>query len=343
MKNILKVLLRIGISGLLLFFILKRVNFKETFELLKNANMRIFLTSFAGYTLLAMSSALRWHRLLLVQDVKVAYRNALAYYLIGFFYNNFLPAVFGGSVIRALYAGRTTGKNKEAFSSVLTELLIGSWAVVSFTIIVIIISFVWFRPVIVKTVIIPILTVFVIASTLIYLFFERGFMRKFKGIVERVKVFELGNKVKEFYNAMYLYREEKKTIFEVILVSFIMQLSIAFMNLSVGISLGFKLPIMSYVVYPTIIGLLATIPITINGLGLREWGYRFFFAQMGLTESQAVTLSLLFYFVGVIGSLAGGIIFPFMKLKPQFHTNNRVSATDKLHDKSKIEDSFGSD
>ena len=58
---------------------------------------------------------------------------------------------------------------------------------------------------------------------------------------------------------------------------------------------------------------MTTIPLTINGLGIREWGYRFFFAQVGLSSTETVTLSLLFYIVGVIGSLAGGIIFPFMK------------------------------
>ncbi|MCK4353456.1 flippase-like domain-containing protein [candidate division WOR-3 bacterium] len=312
MKDTLKVIARILISAGLLFLVLRKVDFKEIFELLKNANMGIFLTSFIGYAFLSLASTFRWHRLLWAQNVKIPYRRTLAYYLIGFFYNNFLPSVVGGGIVRALYVGRINKKNKEAFSSMLTELLLGSWALLAFAIIV---SLCWFRSITVKSITSLLLGIFVLVTVFIYLFFKKGIMRKFKGMIERIKIFELGNKIKECYNAMHIYRNKKILIFEVILFSFGMQIAMALMNLSIGISLGFKLPLMSYVVYPAIIGLLATIPITINGLGLREWGYGFFFAQVGLTGSEAVTLSLLFYFVGVIGSLSGGIIFPFMKFK----------------------------
>lgn len=307
----LKIILRIVISAGLLFFIFRRMDFKEMLELLRNAHLGIFLTSFGGYALVVLVSALRWHRLLEVQDIRIPYRRTLAYYIIGFFYNNFLPAVVGGGFVRAFYAGRVTQKSKGAFSSMLVELVIGVWGLVIFALLI---SLFWFKSPAIKKALIPLLGAFILLTVLMYLFFERGFMRKFKGLVERIKVFNLGSRMSEFYNALYIYKDKKRAIFESVLLSFGVQFAIGLMNISIGIALGFKLPLVSYIIYPSIISLLMILPITINGLGLREWGYRFFFIQVGLTGSQAVTLSLLFYFVGVIGSLVGGIIFPFMKL-----------------------------
>lgn len=309
MKKRVKIVIRVVITGIILFFVLRKVNFVEMVILLKGANIWLFLTSFASYGVMAVLCALRWNKLLAVQQIELPYRRGLAYYLIGFFYNNILPTAIGGGVVRALYAGRAKQKNKEAFSSILVELILGGWSLIIFALIA---SLFWFRTLSLY-VILVLLGGFVLSTLLLYLFFERGFMKKFKIIIDRVKAFGLGDKIKEFYEALYLYKDKKVEIIEAILLSFGIQFIIALMNLLIGVSLGFKLPIMSYIIYPVIIGLLTTIPITINGLGVREWGYRFFFAQVGLSGSQAVTLSLLFYFVGVIGSLSGGIVFPFVK------------------------------
>ncbi len=310
MKRALNIILRVVISGGLLFLILRKVDFAEIGRILKEANINFFLIAIGGYIIMAVLSALRWHRLLKVQKVELPYRRTLAYYLIGFFYNNFLPTTIGGGAVRAIYAGRADKKMKESFSSMLIELIIGGWALIAFALIA---GLLWFRGASLYKVLLPLVGVFVLASVLVYLFFERGVISKFKGIVEKIRIFGIGEKAKGFYNALHTYRDKKKQIIEALVLSFAIQFVIAIMNLSIGLAVGFKLPFMSYVVYPVIIGLLTTIPLTINGLGIREWGYRFFFAQVGLSSTETVTLSLLFYIVGVIGSLAGGIIFPFMK------------------------------
>jgi hypothetical protein len=310
MKNLLKNIIRITISGGVLFFVLRRINFSEIQQLLKDANVGIFLLSFLVYGVMMALCALRWHRLLYVQKVSLPYKRTLAYYLIGFFYNNILPTVIGGGVVRALYAGKAKNKNKEAFSSMLAELVIGGWGLLIF---VLIASLFWLRKLSLYKIILPFFGGLVLSTAFLYLFFEREVMKKLGSITQRIKIFGINNKIKEFYESLYIYKDKKLLLIESVFLSFGVQALIGLMNFLIGISLGFKLPIMSYIIYPVIIGLLTAIPITINGLGIREWGYSFFFAQVGLTSSSAVILSLLFYFVGVIGSLAGAFVFPFVK------------------------------
>jgi len=56
----------------------------------------------------------------------------------------------------------------------------------------------------------------------------------------------------------------------------------------------------------TVIGL---IPVTINGIGLREGAFVFIFTQMGVTASQSLILSLLYRLGIIILSLVGGVLY----------------------------------
>ena len=141
MKRRLWLILRILVSVGLLFFILRRMNFDDAITLLKNVNVGLFLLSFVAYFLVVAISTLRWYELLGAQKVRLSYNKTLAYYLVGFFFNNFLPAVVGGGAIRAFYAGRVTNKNKEAFASMATELIFGLIGIFLFTVIVVLIYF----------------------------------------------------------------------------------------------------------------------------------------------------------------------------------------------------------
>jgi uncharacterized membrane protein YbhN (UPF0104 family) len=54
------------------------------------------------------------------------------------------------------------------------------------------------------------------------------------------------------------------------------------------------------------IHVIGIIPVAINGIGLREGAFVYFFTQMGISLSQAFALSLLFRLGSLIPSLVGG-------------------------------------
>ena len=51
------------------------------------------------------------------------------------------------------------------------------------------------------------------------------------------------------------------------------------------------------------------VPVSLNGLGVREGAYVFFFGSAGLVASQAVAASLLFALLTTLVSLSGGVLF----------------------------------
>jgi len=78
-------------------------------------------------------------------------------------------------------------------------------------------------------------------------------------------------------------------------------------------SLGVEVPLVYCLIFIPLISALSLLPISFNGLGIREGGYIFFFSQIGLNMTQAVSASLVFFVLVVLTSLIGGIAFVFQR------------------------------
>ena len=50
------------------------------------------------------------------------------------------------------------------------------------------------------------------------------------------------------------------------------------------------------------------LPLSINGVGWREWAYVILFGQVGVSESSALAMSLGFYGLNIFMALVGGIL-----------------------------------
>ena len=50
-----------------------------------------------------------------------------------------------------------------------------------------------------------------------------------------------------------------------------------------------------YAVFVPMVSLLTLLPLSLNGMGVREWGCALFLAPLGVSEAQALTLSILWF------------------------------------------------
>lgn len=59
----------------------------------------------------------------------------------------------------------------------------------------------------------------------------------------------------------------------------------------------------------TLISFITMLPISVNGLGVREGCYVLFFSELGVPMEIALTVSLLLFVMVSISSLAGGLFW----------------------------------
>jgi hypothetical protein len=59
------------------------------------------------------------------------------------------------------------------------------------------------------------------------------------------------------------------------------------------------------------VSLLTLLPVSLNGMGIREWGTVLFLKPLGVNEGTALTLAFLWFAVNTVAALAGGFVYLF--------------------------------
>lgn len=92
-------------------------------------------------------------------------------------------------------------------------------------------------------------------------------------------------------------------------------LSLVFHLIQIGIqiliadALGFELPWAYACVFFPLVDIVAMLPVSISGMGLREGSYVFFLGKLGVGPEKAVACGVLWLGIVVTSGLAGGLVF----------------------------------
>ena len=100
MKKALSFGLKLLVSSALLYFFLSKVDLSEVADKLKEIDRLLFFAAFLTYMATLLIAAKRWS-LFLPGHLK--YPRLVSLFLIGSFFNTFLPGLVGGDAIKAYY------------------------------------------------------------------------------------------------------------------------------------------------------------------------------------------------------------------------------------------------
>ncbi len=78
-------------------------------------------------------------------------------------------------------------------------------------------------------------------------------------------------------------------------------------------ALGIKAPVSFFFIFVPVVNILGMLPVSFSGIGIREGGYWFFLAQVGVDRAAALALGLLSSAVVLVTGLTGGLVFLLWK------------------------------
>jgi uncharacterized protein (TIRG00374 family) len=273
---------------------------------IKNLNTLYFVIIIILFFIFYLIFSLRWNFLLKAQGIYISESRSFLYLLVSFFFNNFLPSGLGMDVIRSAYAGEKENFEKAFGASIMERILgmigmmiIGVFAVFSGKSNFIKLSILYLG--------------LILLTILIYYFFTSLKVDWLKEKLLSIKLFNLGKSVREFYRAIKIYKSKRKTILIGIAYSVLVQMVITVINYFTAKGLTLPVPFSALLAFVPIITIISLIPLTINGLGLREAAYVYFFSSINITESEAFSISIVYFITSVITSSIGGIVFIFLK------------------------------
>jgi hypothetical protein len=114
-------LIKIAVSGGLLYLLLSNVDLGRLWTVARTASIPWLAAGLALYLLMVLLSAWRWGTLLRAQDVDLSFGKLTNSFLVATFFNNFLPSNIGGDVIRIRDTARPAGSKTLATTVVLID------------------------------------------------------------------------------------------------------------------------------------------------------------------------------------------------------------------------------
>jgi len=99
-KRLLNWGLRLAVSAALLTFLLRGARLSEFAEVVNRADRAQLGAGLLLVVVALVVSAYKWQWLLIAQNVRVPLGKLFTSYLVGLFFNNFLPTNIGGDVVR---------------------------------------------------------------------------------------------------------------------------------------------------------------------------------------------------------------------------------------------------
>lgn len=303
---IIRAIVSISLIGFLLLN-LGRENLPKFPTYLKSASYLFVVISVLTFAVAVMFTSMRWGKLLEVQDIRLNFMTLLRLTFIGFFFSNFLPSVVGGDVVKLYYTAKDTHKTAGTAASVILDRLLAVSALLLITVITMLFNL---RIPELQGIAFFVFGFFSVFLVFVFLFFylkKAPFLNKFF----RIKLFNLGSKINNFKNALVLYRKRKDILAIAFFFSMVTQILIISVCYFVSLSINLNVSFVYFLLFVPIIQLISFIPVTISGIGTRELAFIFFFTTtVGVIgRMDAFALSVGFYFVMLITSLPGGLVY----------------------------------
>ncbi|HVN29858.1 MAG TPA: lysylphosphatidylglycerol synthase transmembrane domain-containing protein [Candidatus Binataceae bacterium] len=287
--------LRIGLGIAIVGFLLWHYDARPALRSLARERPMFFVGAVALYVAGQLLCAWRWRLLAAIIKVHGPLTEFLRYTFIGIFTNLFVPGLVGGDAARAFYLGRSHGRMGEAIASALADRAYG------------LMGLFWLAGLVAITMNHATLTAGVIRSAVaVGAIAVAGYLAS--PLIARI-IPMMPRAIHRALGIVVPFFHRPAAVLPAIAISMVFQASLAVCQYILARGLGINLPLSMFLLIVPISGVLAAMPLTLNGLGLRETAYLFLFGMAGVTRDDAIALGLLYFLATMIGGLFGAIAF----------------------------------
>lgn len=298
-------LVKLGLSLLILALILNYVDLGQVWSAFKAFPLVVVTGVAVGYVLGQFLSAYKWMLLVNSTGAQPGYFASARAYFIGIFVNFFGLGMVGGDVARGVLVARRAEKREAVLLTVVADRAHG----------LLVLLLLWLLAALLfgaaqfdQSLLLLFIGLFV-AGLLCWFVASRWF-GKFAQSSHPI--------VRKLSAVAYAFPAEPKLLFSITAISLVFHLSqialhyLMFWGLNLEISFSYLL------LAVPVVNILSSLPITWNGVGVRESGYLFFFTelQMIATDEQALAFGLLWLVAVTFSSALGGLIILLGAGKP---------------------------
>lgn len=305
--------LRIAASLAFMGYLFYSIDLETLATTLKNADPAILAALVVivvplGYFV----STVKWRILLSVHGFPVPSLGRLwALYFVGTFFSNFLPTEVGGDLVRSYEVGKVSGHHSESLAAVLMERLTGFLALLLVAVSGLLLNLALPR----ARVLAPLIAGIAVVFVLFVVFLMSEFFHAW--VVRRIRlklVHRIAEKTDPFFRAVRLYRGKRRTLAISLALSLLFQFVPIVYTYGIARALGLEIPYGALVLVLPAAALISLIPISLNGIGLREGAFVFLLTDLAIDPADALAVALAFRIGTMLVSSVGGVLYAAMNV-----------------------------
>lgn len=279
LKNQLKTVLKLLLTGLALYLVFRKIDTGQLFQLTKSIHWFWLIPAVALFILSKVATAIRLNRYFENIGIQLSESQNWRLYLIGMFYNLFLPGGIGGDGYKVYLLNRQFKTPiKKLLQAALLDRLGGLVAIV-----------------------------FLLLGLFLVVKVDLSFLESsvwnaliLAGLLLTIPAFWLVQKL--------LFKDFLPSFWSGNAWSFAGQVAQLICAWFILKALGIHETILAYQLVFLLSSIVAVLPLTIGGVGARELVFVYAHTYTGIEETASVAFSLIFFLISALVSLAGSFI-----------------------------------
>ncbi len=313
-KSLLGVAVRAVVTLLLLAFLLKSMKWSMLVTTIMHVSHTFLLIGLSAGVLCIIFSAYGWRSVVLAENIKADLARLIDLYLVGISFSHFLPTSMGGDAVKAYYVGRDSRNTPGATSAVLMSRITSFVGMLLIALPALVILHAHFTDqVVISFLLLSLLLIAaILGSALVALLLPKLSSRFLKGKWTHNRVFV---KVLEVGVALSYAFRRPRSLLSATLFGMLFWVA-SFLNYyGYAAALGLHVPLTFYAIAIPFVSIIAALPISINGFGVREGAFVYLFSTIHVPPTTSLSLALLMDAQVLLFGLIGGYIYFTMSSK----------------------------
>jgi uncharacterized membrane protein YbhN (UPF0104 family) len=287
--------LRLLVSVTLLAGLAWNTDWRQVGQAFTHLQPGLWLAAFALYLVAQVVSSLRWQWLARPLGFQQDLRQFTGLYFIGMYFNLLLPTSVGGDVVRAYYLDNRSGRRLASLLSVFMDRFTGLLVLLALACAAVLVCPIELPSRVTQSVWTTAAGAVLAVAVLPVLF-------RWTGRFERMRRLSEGARG---------YLQQPGLLVGAAGLSLFVQAANVIVVWLIGKALAVPAAGAYFWILVPMVTLLTLLPLSVNGMGVREWATALFLAPLGVPRGLALSLALLWFAVFMAAGAVGGIVYVF--------------------------------
>jgi len=301
--TLVKAIVSIGLLALLF----SRVDVSRLWGVARNASLGWLAFALLLYLAMLLASALRWGVLLRAQHVRLPFSFLTQSFLVATFFNNFLPSNIGGDVIRIADSAKAAGSKTLATTVVLIDRGLGvlGLALIAAT----------------GATIMQRMAVGPVGPGILWAGFGLGAIiatpallmpEAVTKLLQPLRVFHrewVDERIEKLTYALTRFKETPAALAACFAGAVVVQAILVLFYVAIARSMNIPIGFAELAVIVPVSFIVQMVPLSVNGFGIREATFGFYFTRLGLPLESALVVSFVGAALIMLFSLSGGVAY----------------------------------